>query len=223
MKQKKPVPQKRPRLVNALNLLLVLACALTIAYLLWKDPYMLRAYHFFGLLTVAAVTVLIKKARPGCPVLKRKPHLFSVSYGCVLLSTLLYIAFLQPCTVARAQETLQSQGYAGVVFAGDYGAQAIALTQTPYEGEECAQADGLGYYLFDAQKNGARWGVFVRVTSGEIAALDRQMKTRFFKWFLTGQARKIFSHYAKTPPFFTLPSLPEGSFCFFAAPRTFIV
>ncbi|MCL2378643.1 MAG: hypothetical protein FWC77_05900 [Defluviitaleaceae bacterium] len=120
----------------------------------------LRGYQILGLYFIIILAAIIKlPARLS----------FAAYYGFLLAATVAYLFIAQPTTVRTAQDTVAGEGYQNVshiTHLNEGFTLHMFLSEACHDARRMAEYKGV--YLFTGYKNGADYGVFVCILSGNI-------------------------------------------------------
>lgn len=173
------------KISNIFSNILFFACTAVFGYNLYLNIYELRAYQFFALILLLGIIYLSKKYKHYMKQTNNTSIIVSVVYGTLLFATVMFVAVLSPCTVSKAAEMLQSNGYTNVSYATDIQNKEI-LNMVMGSNVSVLQKndDRLGFYLFKAEKDDESYGVLVSVTKGRIVAFDHENENETLEYIL---------------------------------------
>lgn len=172
-----------------LNIVLILALFGFALYIIYNNPYELRAYEIISLLAVGVLIDLVKKIKPEIDIKKIIPNFVSAAFGVVIITTVLYITILNPCTLQKAEEMLKKSNYENILFTCNCNILIFSavngIDSDRFNGDE----EALGLYLFKAERDNKQYGVIVSIVNGTYADFDLQNNNEAVKYMMENKIR----------------------------------
>lgn len=165
--------------------ILIVVCIVAFGYSLYLNIYDLLAYQFFAIMLLLGILYLSKKYRQYLKQTKKTSKIVSMAFDSILIATVLFVVVLSPCTVNKAAEILQCNGYTNVSYATDIQNKEILNIMKGNTILELQKNDDkLGFYLFRAMKDEESYGVLVSVTNGRIVGFFLEDENRVLEHIL---------------------------------------
>lgn len=177
------------KIAGIVNWVIIIGGAGFFAYLLYHNPYELRAFQIFALVLIAGLLALVKRLKPNTSFQSCSPQVVSIAYTAIFIATVMYVALLSPCTLPTAQKVLENHNYSNISYVGDFNNKLTLVLAHGNTEKVSQEPEHLGVYLFRAEKDNERHFVFVSVVSGDIVASDLENNNESLKYLVNYRAR----------------------------------